>query len=117
MVEQNFFSLYVKRNVIISNKLNIQVASRVAERLNPYNLRKLEKSQNLIEFMPSAYFSFQNETFVSTCKSLLIFSRIVLFHIKSSVYLRYFVNNCLWKHFFASNSPQTISNLMSLSFL
>ena len=31
--------------------------------------------------------------------------------------LKYFVNDCLWKQFFASNSPQTPSNLISLTIL
>ena len=35
--------------------LDIQVASQIAERLKTYNLWKLGKSQNLIQFMPSAY--------------------------------------------------------------
>ena len=51
--------------------LDIQVASQIAERLKTYNLWKLGKSQNLIQFMPSAYSFSRNETFVSTYKSLL----------------------------------------------
>ena len=33
-----------------------------------------------------------------------------LFHKETRVSLKYFVNGCLWKHFFASNSPQTSSH-------
>ena len=33
---------------------------------------------------------------------------------KTRVSLKYFVDDCLWKHFFASNSPQIPSNLISL---
>ena len=31
---------------------------------------------------------------------------------KTRVCLKYFVNDCLWKQFFATNSPQTPSNLI-----
>ena len=34
---------------------------------------------------------------------------------KTRVSLKYFVNDCLWKHFFDSNTPQTLSNLISLT--
>ena len=33
---------------------------------------------------------------------------------KTRVSLKYFVNDCLWKHFFSSNSTQTTLNLISL---
>ena len=36
---------------------------------------------------------------------------------KTSVSLKYFMNDRLWKHFFASNSPQFPSNLISLTSL
>ena len=36
---------------------------------------------------------------------------------KTRVSLKCFVNNCFWKHFFASNSPQTPTNLVSLTML
>ena len=36
-------------------------------------------------------------------KQKLNFSSSALFHMKSKVSLKYFVNNCLWKHFLASN--------------
>ena len=45
----------------------------------------------------------------------LNFSRSALFHMKTRVSLKYFVNDCFWKHFFASNSPHTSSNLISLT--
>ena len=34
---------------------------------------------------------------------------------KTRVCLKYFVNDCLWKQFLASNSPQTSSNLICLT--
>ena len=43
------------------------------------------------------------------------FSRSALFHMKARVYLKYFVHDCLWKQFLASNSPQTPSNLICLT--
>ena len=33
---------------------------------------------------------------------------------KTKVNVKYFVTDCLWKHFFDSNLPQTPSNLISL---
>ena len=36
---------------------------------------------------------------------------------KTRVSLKYFVNDCLWKHFFDSNSPQTLVNVISLPIL
>ena len=42
------------------------------------------------------------------------FSRSALFNMETTrASLKYFVNGCLWKHFFASNLPQTHSNLNS----
>ena len=34
---------------------------------------------------------------------------------KTKVYLKYFVNDCLWKQSFDSNSPQVPSNLISFT--
>ena len=34
-------------------------------------------------------------------------------HMKTRVSLKYFLNDCLWKQFFAFNSLQTFSNLIS----
>ena len=36
---------------------------------------------------------------------------------KTRVSLKYPVNDCLWKHFFVSNLPQTPLNLISLNIL
>ena len=43
------------------------------------------------------------------------FSRSALSHIKTKVCLKYFVNGCLHKQFFASNSPGTLSNFIWLT--
>ena len=36
----------------------------------------------------------------------------VLFHMKTRVFLKYFVQSCVWKQLFASNSPQARSDLI-----
>ena len=36
---------------------------------------------------------------------------------KTRVSLKYFVHDCIWKHFFASNLPQTLLNLLCLTLL
>ena len=40
------------------------------------------------------------------------FSRSVLFHMKIRVWVKYFVNECLWKQFLSSDSPKTTSSLV-----
>ena len=63
-----------------------------------------EKCLNFIEWWPSFQSSCQNENFVNASKKLLKnrynFSRSALFHMKTRVSLKYFVNGCLWKTFF-----------------
>ena len=39
------------------------------------------------------------------------------FHMKTRVSLKYFVNDCLWKQLFSSNSSQIPPNLISLTIL
>ena len=53
----------------------------------------------------------------TSSKQKLKFSRIALFRIKTRVNVKYFVNDCLWKQSFASDSHQTSSNLFSLTIL
>ena len=36
---------------------------------------------------------------------------------KTGVSLKYFVNDCIWKQFLGSKSPQTSSNLISFTIL
>ena len=50
-------------------------------------------------------------------KPKLNFFRCALFYMKTRVSLKYFVSYCLFKLFFDSNAPQTLSNLISLTFL
>ena len=57
---------------------------------------------------------FQNQQ-KTLAMQTLNFSRSALFHIKTRVSVKYFVNDCLLKHFFASNSPQIPSNSTSLN--
>ena len=45
------------------------------------------------------------------------FPHTAVFHMKTKASLKYFVNDCLWKHVLASNSPQNPSNLTSLVIL
>ena len=45
-------------------------------------------------------------------KQKLKFYFVSLFQMETRDYLKYFVNNCLWKQIFASNLPQTPSNLI-----
>ena len=45
------------------------------------------------------------------------FSRSALFHMKTTVTLKYFMNKCLWKYAFAFISPQAPPNLISLTIL
>ena len=76
----------------------------------------------ILEWYPNAQFFWQNVNFVITNKKLLKnrdlnFSRSALFHMETRVSLKYFVNGCLWKHIITSNSPQTPSNLISLTIL
>ena len=48
-------------------------------------------------------------------KTSLNFTRSALFLMKIKVSLKYFINGYLWKHFLASNTPQTTSNLIFLT--
>ena len=50
-------------------------------------------------------------------KQKLNSSYCALFHMKTRVSLKNYVRYCLWKLFFDSKSPQTPSNLISLTFL
>ena len=50
-------------------------------------------------------------------KQKLNFSRSALFRMEARVSLKYFLNEYLRKQFFASNSPQTPSNLIYLTIL
>ena len=51
----------------------------------------------------------------SSEKQKLNFSHSAPFHMKARVCLKCFGNDCLWKHFPASNSPWTCSNLICLT--
>ena len=68
------------------------------------------KALNFIELQPSALFYPENENFVNISIKLLQkinFSCSALFHIKTGVCPKYFLNGCLSKLFFPSNLPQT----------
>ena len=53
----------------------------------------------------------------NSVKQKLNFTRSALFHVETRVSLEYFVNDSPWKHAFASNSPETSSNLISWTIL
>ena len=104
----------------------IRVASRVAERLQSCDLRKLGK----IRKVPKLHKMIAQSPFIlpATMKILLIlaknsgkieikfFLQYAISH-KTRVSLKYFVNDYFRKEFFASNSPQTSSNLICLRIL
>ena len=46
-----------------------------------------------------------------TLEKKILNTRSALFHMKSRVSLKYFVNDCLWKQIFASNLPTDSLNL------
>ena len=48
-------------------------------------------------------------------KTEIKLSRSALFHMKTRVSVKYFVNDCLWKPLFDSYSLQTPSDLISLT--
>ena len=55
---------------------------------------------------------------VKNCSKIEIgFSCSALFHTSTKVCLIYFGQDCLWKKYFASNSPQSPSNLICFSML
>ena len=115
MVEQIFLLFQVKWNVIINNRLAYTSASsyqviKLSRKLHcprhfhrwadlSAHTRKKRKQKNFMELLPSNQPSSRNENFVSTSKNLqkkqkLIFSRSVQFHMKTTVCLKYFVNDC-----------------------
>ena len=79
------------------------------------NIRKLYKSYRMISYFP--VFVPKMKIFLKLEKSSLNFTRSALFLMKIKVSLKYFINGCLWKHFLASNTPQTTSNLIFLTSL
>ena len=81
-----------------------RVSSQVAKRLKTYDPRKLGKTRKISKphiLLPNAQSSSRNKKIISTNKNLLKirldFSRSALFHMKTRVYLKYFVNDCLWR--------------------
>ena len=52
------------------------------------------KFPNFVELLPSCQSSSQNEHFVSIIKHLLNVFRSALFHTKTRICLKYFINDC-----------------------
>ena len=79
-----------------------------------------EESQYFIQLLPSAQYSSQIENFVSTSKNLLkkhkfSFSRSVLFHMKTKVGPKYFVNDCSSVFLWRNSSPQLLLTIKTHS--
>ena len=121
---QLFFSQQVKQCVIITYFYGIYELPHKLR--NDLRLRILGNQVisgnclNCIEWEPSVQSPDQNKCFCYNQKKTLEkqklnFSRCALFHMKTRVSLRYFVSYCVSKHFFDSKSPQTTSNLFSLT--
>ena len=121
--DQILISPQVKQSVIIRNKLDIyELPHQLSNNLRLtilWNSEMSEKSPNFIELLPIVQPSYQNENFFNTSKKRkkekFNFSRSFLFHMKTRVYLKYFVHDCTWKQGFASNLPQTYLNLICLT--
>ena len=54
----------------------------------------------------------QTKSFLMLAENKSKLSRIALFHIKSRVYIIYFVHDCLWKQYSACNLPRAPSKLI-----
>ena len=84
------------------------------------NLEISRKSQSFIEWLavlsPTSEIKICQYLRKSSEKHKLKFFRSTLFHMKTRVSLKYFVNDCFWKEFLTSNLPQIPSNLICLTF-
>ena len=109
MFGQTFYSPQVKRNVIISNKHGIN--DLPYELPNDWifsifwilNIKRISK-------WPSAQSSSENENFLNTMKkNSWKTSRSTLFHMKTRLYLKYFVHHCIWKIFLLLTCPRSLS--------
>ena len=117
-----FFSPQVKQSTIIRNK---RVATWFAERLKTKDLRKLGTLKRILKpyrIITQCPASPPKQKFCGYCqkaaeKEKLNIFRTSLFCMKTIVCLKYFVNDCLWKQFFASvsNSPHILLNLTSFT--
>ena len=123
MFHQIFFSPQVKWCTIITYKHVIykfpqELPNTLKLRILG-NIKKTFKFHKMIAycpvFRPKWKFCYYLQKTLE--KQKLNFFCSILFHMKTRISLRYFVNDCLWKHFLASNSPQTSSNLIYLSIL
>ena len=100
-----FLSPQVKRSLLLLVNWYIRVVSRVAERLKAQDLKKLGKFRIMSKlhgsitqcpvFLPKIKFCQYQQ---KTSKQKLNFSRSALFHMKTRVFLKYFVRGCRSKH-------------------
>ena len=118
-----FYQIFLFLQVITTNKHSIYELPQELPndvRLNILENQEIsEKYINFTERNPSGHCSCQKESFVSSSKTSckLEISRSSLFHMEIRVSLKYFVNSCLRKHFFASTLSQTLSNLIYVTIL
>ena len=114
MFKKIFFSPQVEQGPIISNNLvytSCFTSCQTTQDLG--NIRKISKLYRIIaQCLVRFHKTFGQYQQKYPKKQKLTYSHSALFHMKFRVCLNYFVNDCLWKQFLASNSPQTHSSLI-----
>ena len=125
MFYQIFLSPQLKRGAIVSNKHGVsQLPHELSNDLNHRSYKIRESQENL----KTCWIIDQGPVFLLKCnffqpqpktpeKQKLNISPRMLFHMKTRVCLKYFVNNCLWKQRFASKLTQTPLNVISFTIL
>ena len=94
-----FFSPQVKRSLIISNELPY-TSCRTTEDLVSYEIRKVQKNvktswnYNLVPSLPPLRFFFLSMLAKDSLKIEIELSRSALFHMKTRIFLKYFVRAC-----------------------
>ena len=123
MFYQIFISPQVKQIMIISNKHGIyEFPHELPNDLRSSEIRKCQeglKSSYNYSLVPSLLPKMEILSIVAKTiqKLKLNFSRSVLFLTNTKVCLIYFGQDCLWKQYFVSNSPQSPSNLICFTIL
>ena len=116
MAEQFFFSPQVKRSLIISNKLVYKSRLTSCWMVTKYQENLKTSDKYLLFLSPLAEIKISSVLAkISWKKKKLSFSSSALFHIKTALCLKDFVNDCVWKQPLAFNSSQTPSNFIRLT--
>ena len=120
MFDQIFLSPHMKRSMIISNKHGMSKLPHELPNDSKYSILKIMKyqenlksSQNyslVLSLLPTKKFCRYQQK--SPQKQKLNLFRITLFHMKTKVYLKYFVNDSLGKQCFTPNFSHTPLNLI-----